>query len=310
MTYSFLVRPCLADQSLTLVSFNLGLAKAPLGIKLVPCYRARRRLLAKVFPDYFQKTDVPQILLLQEVYDRSFFRHLKKAAQRHQWSLVPKHFSAIKKNGLIILSNQELFNDRFYRFSSDQFSTIQRGLLFSNLILGGKSVSVINTHTAYSLDKNPSPVHLAQLEQTVNLVKLLKNAGKEYLFLGGDFNIGPDYSLKHQQYDPIELIWSPFSQQIKEMGYHFNSYALAPSWNERLNPLVARPAFFVRLFASKQGQWTENTSSIDHLFIPDDLIIKDSRLVFNRTYRSNRRCRGQKETYLSDHFGVLKTVVF
>lgn len=282
-------------------NWNIGLARAKF-INLVPCINRRIGAMKEYFGDIVNDEDKTVVYALQEAYSRRFYKYLRSLEENSQYKVYPRSFKELKKNGILFFTNAKVENSYFIEWERTKYPGIKRGIRFIQVENeSNENVFIANTHTSYSNRKKVSTVHQSNLNQITEAINNLTSNGSKVL-IAGDFNIGPDYSLKKQKYDPVVEIWKPFLTTMEGIGMN-RVQNFEPTWNREANFLVKKPAFFIRNFESYEGVWEENTSVIDHIFTTKDIQHLGHEVLKPVNHNENRSCK-ITNFFLSDHFAL------
>jgi endonuclease/exonuclease/phosphatase family metal-dependent hydrolase len=295
------------SERIEVVSFNTGFAKAKI-FNLVACTKPRTKMFEEVLNKRITDNPTKTIYLFQELFTKRGFKALRRLGKKHNYRMYPDDFSLAKKSGIVTFTNLEVMSSQWIPFNSSKYPGIRRGVQIISIKDSlGKVVDIMNTHTAYSGKKAPDKTHISQLNQLKEEIQSRQKRSRS-IILAGDFNIGDDYFITGQQYDQVETIWVPFIRALNNENI-FEAKQPNPTWDQENNPLVFNPSYFVRNFVTRDGKWEEQTSTIDHIFTSMDIIMNNTGILFNTPIDSNKQCRGD-DTYLSDHYGVISTLVF
>jgi endonuclease/exonuclease/phosphatase family metal-dependent hydrolase len=194
-------------------------------------------------------------------------------------------------------------------FSHDQYA--KKGLIYARFDLGeGQTLGVINVHTAYSEKTGFSNEHKQQLSEVVAAAKKVKEENT-YFVMGGDFNAGPDMGFKNTTFDA-----SPW-EQVLEAPLRADGIRMLESvgitWDETNNALVRIPPLLLRLVNKyKNGYigWDMTDSTLDHIFVQDDVEVTRHELAFTKKVPLNcgKRDDANGLLNLSDHYGVMAVI--
>jgi len=285
------------EKELQIISFNTGLPFV-FGQELVPCRNERLKIQPSEVAKVLKK---PFILMLQEVFQKDAYDAYKKMAESNGYSITK---TPVDKRGLVTISSGPFESDpKFDEFSCDLTLPIyknERGLLSVPIKFGegenSFTVQAYNTHTYYSEGEMPDPCHQIQLAE---IVQTLSKSESTPTVFAGDINAGQDSSYKEQEYNPIEILWAPFLENIQTLGFvHVPLPDSQVTWDEVNNPLVSSPSPLI-------GEWKENSASIDHIFVNYDeglQIPENSNLILNEML-DIPGC-DINPNFLSDHYGI------
>lgn len=311
-----LVKPLQAKVSV--ITYNVGMTPAPLGITLVPC--SRKRLKAQNQAIFHGREDISQgepfILLLQEVWTRRAFEAFTKNAKLKGFHIAPTSFKEIDKNGQMIITNLSPAMPNWYkmhRFSSDEPVVNSRGVLIAKLLSPeGKRFNAANIHTTYSTSKEFIKVHGSHFTEITDIL----NRYKTPTVIGGDFNAGPDLDFKKSRYNVSQALWfgeEGIHSKMSSIDFRVASDPYQVTWDDDNNELVYNPTLAIKAFNTFSFgtfAWEEKTSTLDHIFVSKGLKSFGSDRVFFKPgkFSCGKRSSGSwfnKYTNLSDHYGVL-----
>lgn len=296
----------LASGKVELVTFNTGFAKAKI-FNLVACTRRRTRILEKVLDQRLANSNIANdktIYLFQELYTRASFKALKRLGKKYGYKLYPDVFKRAKKSGIVTFTNFKVKSSKWIPFKRRKYPGIRRGVqVISIEDNSGNIIDIMNTHTAFSGALEPDSAHLSQLNQIKNEI-VTRQKNNRSIVLGGDFNIGENYSTNGQRYDLVETIWKPFVEKLNAENI-FKLNMSEPTWDQENNFLVNKPSTFVRLFVTRR--WGSRTSTIDHIFSSRNISFETPHIIFNKPIDSKTQCR-KRNSYLSDHYGIVTTL--
>lgn len=247
------------------------------------------------------------VLFIQEAWTWKVFRHLERFSDKHGYKMYPKNFNLLKNNGQVTITNMKPLQVTFHPYSIDKQSN--KGMLYMKLDLGnGKTLGALNVHTGYSDAYKASDLHLEHFKEVH--ASLQKHRSKtDYFVLGGDFNAGPDMEYRNQRYDSAKTIW--FNGLMPYMKS--NKMKLIEGINKKTwdgnNSLVNDPPFIIQLshfFWNLTFTWDQIDSTIDHIFVSEEVNVKSSSVVFDQPVKLF--CYGREDKdgklHLSDHYGA------
>ncbi len=252
------------------------------------------------------------VLLLQEVFKPEAYDRLKAEAEQRGFKILPATSAETKENGLVTITNLPVWETRFVPFTKDNFA--QKGMLYNLLGTGsGHKIAVLNVHTVFSNTSVLNQIHISQFQEVGKFISAHRQKSVP-LILAGDFNAGPDMKYKEEFYPMAQTIWHRgLVPVIEEQQLKWVDYA-GFTW-DNANPLILYPAPIIKLMNLwEQGspQWELSNSKMDHVFVSDDLVVKNSQLVLNAPI--DLQCPGHVTANgkgaLSDHYGVMVKVKF
>ncbi len=299
-----------AFSDVVLITYNMAQLKKK-GIDFVPCTERRIKpqinnlILDSNAHIYKEKYFA---LALQEVWTKKAFSALKEAVKNKSFNMFPLEFNDIKQNGVVTITNLKVLEASFTPYTKD--SHAKKGMLY---ILGetenGEKIGILNVHTGYSGNKKPSATHIRQFYEIGEFVLTKKKQSSSFI-IAGDFNSGPDLKYDRQYYDVAEAVWDdgilPIMGSVSMSHVDVNGV----TWDNTNNPLVNNPTFFLKLVNKiDHGStgWGQNDSTLDHIFISEELESKQSSIVFNEPVPLHcpKRTSADGKSTLSDHYGVM-----
>lgn len=246
------------------------------------------------------------ILFIQEAWTWKVFMGLQRQAKLHGLQMYPQEFEFLRNNGQVTITNMKPLEIKFHPYSIDKQSN--KGMLYMKLDLGnGKTLGALNVHTGYSTAYRASDMHLVHLKEINHFLQRYRN-NSDHFVIGGDFNAGPDMKYNYQQYDAAKEIWEEgFLPYMKEQKMkHID--AGKKTW-DMSNRLVSNPPFIIQFayfFWNLTFTWDQIDSTIDHIFVSDEVEVLDKSVVFDEPVKLS--CFGREDEqgrlFLSDHYGV------
>lgn len=299
-----------------IVTWNAGLLRVSptpyksLGIDLVSCVRNRIPVIVDEIIRAFQDK-TPRAILLQEFWNEEAFDKLIDKTKNSSLKVIPSTYSEVTGRGTVIVTNLEVQTYDFMPFSQDS-SGVNRGILSAHLLTpqNNEALVVGSLHTTYSTAKTVGSLQLTQLGEIVQWMKSYNNVPA---VLGGDFNAGPNLVYDNQEWEPSKVLWEPLQgSSWKPVMDRKGNYLI--TWDRGRNPLTAKPALAVRAaYLYNGGNWEEQTSTLDHIFVNPRVESSSGKLAFHGLY-SIEGCPTLPETdgktTLSDHYGIQTTVRF
>lgn len=242
----------------------------------------------KLLKDNLKKLQ-PNIILLQEVITDAQRKVLIESLSRHGYKYFYKTGARFRNGGLLTFSNLPTVDEGFrsYKIRASPFPLsitdrfLKKGFQVFSVRLFNKTVKVINTHvlTNYGgLDIEDYCV----MQQIYQLLKYIKTIPKDMqVILGGDLNIREDTFLYEFLintvgfYDPLE--------DAASITYDFNN-----------SEVTSISKFFMR-------ESTKIDYTLFRGFKESDI---SQRIVFSEPFDHKGTVM-----FLSDHFGVLTTII-
>ncbi len=298
----------LAD--VAVVTYNMAQLKRK-GLDLVACTKRRVALqVDAIFKDPASPiyADKNFVLLIQESWTKKSFNALKKVAVEKGYSYFPEEHKFVKDSGQLIISNLPSVEFKSLPFSHDKYAS--KGIIYARFDLGeGKTLGVINAHTAFSEKRGFSEEHKLHFTELVQAVKKYK-AQTGHFIIGGDFNAGPDMGYKNTEFN-ISPWDASLVSPMKIEGMKLLE-SVGVTWDETNNMLVRSPPLLLRLVNKyKNGYtgWDMTDSTLDHIFVQDNAEVTRHELVFNKKVPLNCGKRDDSEgLHLSDHYGVMAVI--
>lgn len=271
-------------ERLKILTFNAGLTRlrfGPIKYELVPHVNER----LEAIPTSLMEVDA-DIVCLQEVYESKHIEFLAQKLSGH----YPHYYHHDAKywfdNGLMILSKEPFSSVKELAFRTSGVEKVSRkGAIVVATEYGGafEGMLLVNLHFPYggfgSASQRGRRAVKSRSKTLNDLNEELRDTSKR-LVLVGDFNFGPD--IAEANYD-----------HLLSLGY-VNISDEQVTWDPK-NPLN-------KMFPSATPQ------SIDHILLnknfADSLSESKSDVIFKDLIQI-----GDKETYLSDHYGVLCEIV-
>ena len=320
-------------QFVQVLTYNTGLAETQIGkIDLVPCVKHREKPQVKeIFTDG-KIIDLlsPFIIGLQEVFTLSSFNLYSAAARARGLNYFPKNFEDIEKNGQMIITNFEVLDHTFQKFSKD---LINKGIQALSIVDSlGNNFLILNIHTTFSDSNRFRANHQLQFEEIAEFISENKDSFDGVIALG-DFNAGPNLDFNKSKYKVSETVWdNNLLRLMQDQGLKVSSQQIKNTWDTK-NKLVSLVTPFVLLgnlimSPSHSLGWEEKGSILDHIFSSNIFNVIYSEVVMTHTVTFNTDvCPGRYEStkynwgnfsesfwsgemYLSDHFGVLSLLAY
>lgn len=247
------------------------------------------------------------VLFIQEAWTWKVFMWLKRQSKLHGFHMYPQEFKFLRNNGQVTITNLKPLEIKFHPYSIDKQSN--KGMLYMKLNLGGgKTLGALNVHTGYSTAYKASDLHLVHLKEINHFLEKYRN-NSDHFVLGGDFNAGPDMKYNYQQYDAAKIIWNDgLMPYMKKHGLKLVEGLKKKTWDVK-NQLVSNPPFIIQFsyfLWNLTLTWDQIDSTIDHIFVSNELEVVDSEVVFDEPVKLS--CYGREnedgKLYLSDHYGV------
>ncbi len=298
-----------AAGSVSVVTYNMGQLSS-WGFDFVACTEDRREpqlraiFDAKSSPIFKSKKFV---LFIQEAWTHRIFQDLLVISDILSLYMYPKKFEFLRNNGQITITNIKPLEISYHPYSIDKHSN--KGMLYMKLDLGnGKTLGALNVHTGYSNAYKASDLHLVHLQEINHFLDKFRDKSTHFV-LGGDFNAGPDMVFRDQQYDSAKVIWEDgLMPHIRRHKLKHIQGLAKKTWDGN-NPLVTDPPFAIALsyfFWNLTLNWDQVDSTLDHIFVSEEVTVKESSVVFDRPAKIS--CYGREDKNgllpLSDHYGV------
>ena len=191
-----------------LVTINLGMLSHPFAS--VPWYDERSSALPHIM-ETFIKEEQPSIIFVQELWKYTDFFNLNEMALANGYLPLIDDYNQghVKKRGMQILLNSSIFDDSsfsrpgFWRYKTDKKEKIgawyenlfsyERGVLYTKANLpGGLQLLLANTHLTPNNFGLQFQIRKDQLDSIFDFIRM--EGDTHYLFLGGDFNLSPEFS--------------------------------------------------------------------------------------------------------------------
>lgn len=303
-----------ARADFAVVTYNMAQLKR-LWVDFVPCTAERIEPQIKALltgKDAVIHQEKNFVLLLQEVFKPQAFERLKAEALELGFKIFPKTAEEVQENGLVTITNMPVWDSRFVPFSKDDFA--QKGMLYTLLGIGrGYKIAVVNVHTVYSNTSILNATHITQFQELGKFVTANKQKSIPFI-VGGDFNAGPDMKYAQEFYPMAQTIWHrgliPVMEELKMRWVDYAGF----SW-DNANPLILHPALIIKLsnyWAQGSTRWELSNSKMDHIFLTEELEMKEARLVLNEPVEL--KCPGHLTESglgaLSDHYGLMVKIKF
>lgn len=301
----------LAD--VVVVTYNMAQLKKN-GVDLVACTSRRiqpqldHMLHLPTAPAHKEKYFV---YALQEIWTKKAFNALRTTVDKLGYSMFPRDQKFVKKNGVVTVTNMKILTATFTPYSRDTYA--EKGILYTLTETNeGEKIAVLNVHTGFSGKKEVSTTHLRQFYE-IGEFALGKKKESDYLVVAGDFNTGSDIVLENQLYPVADATWTDGIIPVMN-SVELNHVAVdGVTWDQTSNPLVNKPAFLLRMFnIADHGHygWGQNDSTMDHIFISNNLALKEADIIFDDPIPLHcpKRTTEDGLSYLSDHYGVMAVV--
>lgn len=300
-------------EKLKVVTYNTGLIRK-VGINMAPCVieRVAPQLKAIFQEDKFSlfKTEESFVIALQEVWTKRAFLLYRSEAKKRGLSSYPNNFTDIKNNGQLLITNLEIIDSDFLPFKNDKYA--EKGIRFisAKMPITGQVIKVANIHTNYSDSKTFTQEHKDHFSEVVDFSI---SEGSSKLILAGDFNAGPNFSFKKQKYNVAKKLW--FGQdgifsKLNQINMKLASDPSLITWDDANNKMVTNAALPVKLLNGalyKTFEWEENSSTLDHIFVSEELDVLSANINLNRKVEIKKTCWGRLDNgrgNLSDHYAV------
>ncbi len=279
-----------AIADVTVITYNMSQLKKK-GVDLVACTKRRTALqVDAIFKDsgspIFASKDF--ILLIQESWTKKSFLALKAAANERKLTIFPEIYNDVKNSGQMVITNLPAQEIKRTPFSRDKYA--QKGIIYARLSLtNGKTIGVINVHTGYSEKTGFSEEHRRHFEEISQAMEVYKPLS-DYFVVGGDFNAGPDMKYKAIKFDAAKTIWEDGIMLYMRNQSMRLLESVGATWDETNNMLVRVPPLLLRLVNKyKNGYtgWDMRDSTLDHIFVPESMIVSRHELVFNQKVKLN-----------------------
>ncbi len=304
LAFVLTLTPC-RGQTISVLTYNLGLLRAQFVGDLVKNVNGRAKVLPAALVDFAEKNKVT-VLALQEVWENDHAKDIAAALEKAGYEVIrPAHKSGVGiSSGLVTAFKKD---DLTLSDDGVHFVPFENAIKSGAEVLSGKgalsielsprkhptvSLDILNTHlqvltvnseTGVSKDRAATKAHQGQSELLKKTTAVWKEKGHPFLVVG-DFNVGP--ALGKAEFD--------FLIKALDMNDVFETLKVAePTW-DRENPLI------------KTGRFPNDPSDrIDHILIHNGksarLEAKRAQIVLNETMK-------ELESPLSDHYGAFAEV--